>query len=229
MNSPNLQPHDLNGQATQDGSDVDKPHVSGPERPVQADSALPTIAGSGFDLSALRLPQDFTASVGEDTAAESIAVRRPRKDEFVRVHPAEEYRAALLVLELGDPPEIYLVDANLREELIDEPTVKPREIVTAITRNGEVFLWPLHLPGPDGKLHLWGRSALEACQRAQSEWVRIFADQQRKRYAFRLAKGEIREPTWPTESFDELVLSAFEGNIIRSLDHPVLKHLRGEA
>ena len=35
-------------------------------------------------------------------------------------------------------------------------------IRTAINRQGNVFLWPIRMPGPDGKILEWHRSAAEA-------------------------------------------------------------------
>jgi hypothetical protein len=36
-------------------------------------------------------------------------------------------------------------------------------------------------------------------------------------------------PQWPTESLSDLLRVAFKSRFIESLDHPVLKRLRGEA
>lgn len=42
------------------------------------------------------------------------------------------------------------------------------------------------------------------------------------------ASAMMLEPTWPTETMDELVQIAAGGNIITTADHPVIVRLRGE-
>ena len=40
-------------------------------------------------------------------------------------------------------------------------------------------------------------------------------------------KGNIPDPIWPELSFDAIYRIAFKDRVIRSLDHPVVKRLRG--
>ena len=49
-------------------------------------------------------------------------------------------------------------------------------LYTAINRQGVVFLWPVRLPGPDGKVNEWWRSAGEAAELAMTKWVRVKAE-----------------------------------------------------
>jgi hypothetical protein len=42
------------------------------------------------------------------------------------------------------------------------------------------------------------------------------------------ATGQLGEPQWPAVPFKELLRVAFKGRFIDSLDHPVLRRLRGE-
>jgi hypothetical protein len=46
-------------------------------------------------------------------------------------------------------------------------------------------------------------------------------------YRIYRAEGDIPEPIWPKESFQELLQLAFSGRIIESADHPVVRRLRG--
>ncbi len=43
------------------------------------------------------------------------------------------------------------------------------------------------------------------------------------------AMGDLPGPTWPDVSFRDLLAIAFKGKRIDTLDHPVLRRLRGEA
>jgi hypothetical protein len=117
-----------------------------------------------FDLAYLRLSQDFAAAVGVKKVLTTVPVRRPSPEWFVRTHPDPAYRLPTVLLELKEDREIYLVDRALWAALASERTVSTRLLTTAINRQGVVFLWPNRLPGPDGKIDAWGRSALEAAE-----------------------------------------------------------------
>src|SRR5262249_744840 len=129
-----------------------------------------------FDPASLRLSQDFSAQLGVKKALTTVPVRKPDKAWFVRVHSSEDYRLQTAMVELKEERETYLVAPALWQELAGESTFSPRVLHTAVNRQGVVFLWPIRLPGPDGKLDDWNQSALEAAQRAQARWVRVQAN-----------------------------------------------------
>ena len=120
-----------------------------------------------FNPARLRLSQDFGATLGVKKAMLTVPVRKPSKEWFVRVHPDESYRLETAVLELKEERVTYLVDPVLWPELAAESTFSPRMLFTAINRQSILFLWPVRLPGPDGKLDEWSRSALEAAEIGQ--------------------------------------------------------------
>ena len=128
-----------------------------------------------YDPSRLRLSQDFASSLGVKKALLTVPVRKPSKEWWVQTHPDESYRLQTAVLELKEDRETYLVAPELWDQLATESTFSPRALFTAITRQGVVFLWPVRLPGPDGKIDEWSRSALEAATMAAGQWVRVSA------------------------------------------------------
>ena len=104
----------------------------------------------------------------------------------------------------------------------------PKVLFTAMNRQGVVFLWPVRLPGEDGRSYAWHRSALDAANLAMSGWVRIVANMNLGAYEVFEATGELPEPEWPEKDFQSLVDIAFKDHYIRELDHPALRRLRGE-
>ncbi len=84
------------------------------------------------------------------------------------------------------------------------------------------------MPGSDGKLDEWSRSALEAADIARSGWVRVQSNMSLGAYEVFEATGDIPNPEWPETPFKDLLRVAFKGRFIDSLDHPVLRKLRGE-
>ncbi|MBV8233858.1 MAG: hypothetical protein JO329_28095 [Planctomycetaceae bacterium] len=195
----------------------------GPMRPL-ADGAKPEI--DPFDLNSLRLSQDFASAVGVKRLIKTVPVKKPAREWFVRTHPTDRLPTA--VLELKEDREIYLVAPELRAELASETTFSPRLLVLSVNRQGVPFLWPIRLPGPDGRIDDWSRSAMDAAEEAQRQWVRITANLSLGAYDVTAASGLVAEPAWPDISFQEIIRIAFRDKMISDWSHPVLQRLRGE-
>jgi len=182
-----------------------------------------------FDPDALRLSQDFAGPVAVKNLLVPPPVRKPSKEWFVKSCPDPAYRLQTAVLELREDQETYLVATSLWEALAGESTFSPRLLVLAINRQGVLFLWPLKLPGPDGRTNPWHQSALEAEAHAQTQWVRVSANMGAGAYDVAVAPLHGTEPTWPNTSMSDLLRIAFKDRLIDRPDHPVLMRLRGEA
>ena len=182
-----------------------------------------------FNPDRLRLSQDFGANLGVRKALLVVPVRKPLKETWVRTHPDEKHRLHTLVLELKNERETFLVAPEIMPELATESTVSPRMIFPTIDREGTVFLWPVRLPGADGKIDDWNRSALEAAIMASTQWVRVAANMNLGAYDVFTTTAQLPEPTWPETSLRDLLKVAFKDHMIDSMDHPVLRRLRGEA
>jgi hypothetical protein len=102
-------------------------------------------------------------------------------------------------------------------------------LVTAINRQNVTFLWPIRLPGSDGRIDEWNGSALEGARLAETRWVRVIANMNLGAYEVFEATGSIPEPEWPEPEFHALLSIAFKGRFITSTDHPVVQRLRGQA
>ena len=126
-----------------------------------------------------------------------------------------------------DDRETYVVAPDVHQELPGE--LVPTVLFTAITRQGVVFLWPIRLPGPDGRHDEWNRSALEAAQLAMVGWVRVASNRSLGAYEVFQAVAALPEPEWPTEGFAHVFGVAFRDHYIDSADHPAVRRLRGEA
>jgi hypothetical protein len=183
-------------------------------------------APDSFDPANLRLAPDFEA-VSIKRALTTIPVRKPGKQEFLRVHPEEEYRLETGLIELKEDREHYLVHPAMRAELVED-MVSVR-LYLAVSRGGAVFFWPVRLPGPDGRRNPWHESAERAAQLAAKDWVRISANMAAGSYDTFIATATLAEPEWPELSMNELLKLAFADRFITSIDHPIVKRLRGLA
>lgn len=97
-----------------------------------------------FDLARLRLSQDFESTLGIKKALLTVPVRKPNRQEFIRVHPDKAYRFDTALLEVKEDREVYLVSPELRADLPGEVTAKT--LFTSINRQNVVFLWGVRLP-----------------------------------------------------------------------------------
>lgn len=181
-----------------------------------------------FDPAALRLSQSFADTVGVKKLLTTVPVRKPGRQDFVRVHPDPEYRLTpAAIIELKEDREVYLVTPKMAQVLPSEfATVT---LLTTINRQGVLHLWPVKQPGPDGKHNEWHRSAAEAAERAMEQWVRVTANMSLGAYEIREAIGDAPDPAWPDISFEEILKIAFRDHIVDSVNHPLVQRLRGVA
>ena len=179
------------------------------------------------NLESLRLDQSYLETVGVRKLLKTVPVRKPGPQDFVRTHAQHRLTPAALI-ELKEDREIYFVAPSMVSELAGEFFVAT--LYLTITRQGVLSLWPVRLPGPDGKHLEWHRSAAEAAEAAQRRWVKIRANMNLGAYEiFEALSDNIPEPVWPDESFEQIIRVAFRDRFIDRSDHLVVKRLRGES
>jgi hypothetical protein len=182
-----------------------------------------TAALDPFDLASLRLNPSFLETAGVKKLLTTVPARRPNPQDFVRVHPSPDYRADFALIDLKDDREDYLVRQEVLSELISEVVFKT--IFTAINRQGVVFLWP----APDDRKTEWPRSQREAAELAMTKWVRLKANMSLGAYEIAVAESVMADPIWPDLTYQELVRIAYRDRMITTIDHPVVRRLRGLA
>jgi hypothetical protein len=175
----------------------------------------------------LRIDLNFSEGLGVKKAIITIPVRKPNNQDYIRVHPSSDFRLPVAIIELRDDRETFLVPPSIARDI-------PGEYITVtmyacINRQGVIFLWPVRLPGSDGRQLEWHRSAAEAAEMAMKRWVRVKANMNLGAYEVFEASASIPDPPWPSDlTFDQMLAIAFKGRLVDSFGHPVLKRLRGE-
>lgn len=197
-----------------------------PGRKAQPTETIEKAETNPFDPSHLRLSQNFAESGGVKKRITVIQVRKPGKQDFIRVHPDPDYCLQTALLEFKDDGEVYLVDPSLWIDLPGE--LVPKVLYLTINRQGVIRLWPIRLPGEDGKLDDWNQSALESVKFAKKGWVRVSSNRSAGMYETFEATGDLAEPEWPDLTFSEILEIAFRGKYIKDWDHPALRRLRGD-
>ena len=179
-----------------------------------------------FNPAALRLSQSFADTVGVKKLVTTVPVRKPNRHDFVRVHSDPAYRLTpTAIIELKEDRETYLLSPAIAQQLPGEFNVVT--LYTAINRQGVLQLWPVRLPGPDGKHNEWHRSAGAAAEKAVDQWVGVRANMSLGAYEIREATSDLPKPVWPELSFEEIFKVAFRNHIVDRIDHPLVQKLRG--
>ena len=179
-----------------------------------------------FDPASLRLDLDYTSTTAVERVITTVKVGRPDKQVFFRVHPDAGMRLNTAVLRWTEDSQIYLVQPQLRAALPGE--IDFVTLYTVIDRSGNLSLWPVKLPGEDGRINSWPESARRIAELATKSWVRAKSDMMAKAYAAERAIGSIPDPIWPDISLADLLRLAFEGRNIDREDHPILLKLKGK-
>jgi hypothetical protein len=182
-----------------------------------------------FDVAALRLPPSFEQDASVTTHLSTVPVRKPSKQEWIRVHPDAEYRGDFATINLKDKSEHYLVAPKLIPDLAKELSYVT--IYTVINKAGVAFLWPCRIPNQNRRVDLWASSAHECAEAAMKQLVRIQSNRDLGAYEYATTGSAHAEPVWPDKTFADLLKIGFQksGLFVDSLDHPVVRHLLGNA
>lgn len=177
-------------------------------------------------LSDYAIKDDLVGSVGRRLLA-TVPVRKPSKEAFVRTKGVAGQNPFML-LDLNETTgKVYLLlpDVAASLQMGGETTVYKALLVPSVDRHGNFFLWPLKLSDMGNS---WNVSGLRAAAEAENHWVRVQSNRPAKRYDVLVAEQCEAEPTWPEEDFETILKIAFRGLVVKSLDHPVFKELRGD-
>lgn len=177
-----------------------------------------------YDLEQLRIDPSAMEGASVKKLLTTVPVRKPNKQEFIRVHPGLQYRETQAFIELKEERETYAVDLRAVPQLATECFFAT--LFTVINRAGVLFLWPVKVPGADGKTLEWHSSAAMAAQHAMQVWTRVRANTSLGAYEMTEATSDkIPDPAWPELPFRDIYRLAFKDKIIRTLDHPVVRRL----
>jgi len=188
-----------------------------------------TSAGSIFnDLDALRLAPDAAALDGVREVLSHVPVRKPLRTEYLRVHPDPEMVLATAVFfDKEERDEVFIVTPGMRAVMAGE--LKSVLLATTVTRQGVTFLWPVPLPGANGRTYAWWETARQAAELAKTTWVRVASDSDLGAYRIFVAEDQLPDPAWPDMPLSRLLEIGFRDRVIAGVDHPLVRRLRGKA
>ena len=172
------------------------------------------------------MPQNFSDMAAVKCETSPPAIHKPVKQLWFSPHPSQnEWKSFLILKDESDQDTNYVISPTLKGELGGECMAKV--LVPCILRQGSVFFWPIRLPGPDGKLDKWNQSALGHATSNGNQWIRLQSNMETKSYDIIKPVNPLDPPEWP-DDLTAVYKRAVTAVLINSLDHPVVKSLRGE-
>lgn len=159
-----------------------------------------------MDFKHFTAPANFSQLCGEP-----YAVRRSSGDELIRIEPTNVIGGIVLANHKG---KAHLVSQIALEKL--RGRVFKANLYLAMNERGDTFIYPVRADSP---------SACAVVEEAKTSWVRVQWLKGRKVYSVERSTKQLAEPTWPTDSFEDLVAAAFDDRIIDGPDHPLIAEI----
>jgi hypothetical protein len=214
---------------SQPGLEVGEPSVNGEWSTPEGlgGSAAPKEPTDPFEASDFCFTEteyDYS-SVVSDLGQKPVKVRKPRPQEFFRVHPVRWPVVGVYLRETEEQiqPVPYLIKRAFWE--LFEDRLYPFRLYLVVNSFDTEFLWGVKLPR-DGVRKDYHISVDDAIAAAETSWVRLLWDNPSRVYTTRIAQGDLGDPRFTEgRSFDEWVRLAFQGHIVERSDDPlVLEH-----
>ena len=171
---------------------------------------------------------------GVETLLTALPILRiSEADDFVRLHPSENYWSPELCFvsvpihgEKRDP--LHLIDEELAMQHLSAKKIKRQRLALASKPYDSFFFCIIPSQNLDNS---WNATALKACEKARSLWVQVSSRKQEgvESYKTDFARDAdaFPEPRWPSHTLEELIEVTFRSVTIETADHPALLRLIG--
>jgi hypothetical protein len=217
----------VDGSAIADSTNPDQAsHVETAAADSTPVNGSPVAHPPELDPKKFRLDQNFALDVQAKKIAVSVPVGRPNPKLWICIHPSVDWRAPVALIEDKANQRTYVVTPEIVPEVTGDLVRKL--LVTYITTQGAMGLWPIKLPDEGGRLDAWNESARLIVNEYPGQWVRIISNQDNQCYEVQPSKIERPDPQWQRD-FGYVFSLAFKNRVISDISHPVLKSLRGES
>lgn len=183
-----------------------------------------------FDPVNVRAKTDYGGKIRAEKKLLGMSCRNPKSKEWIQVNPSPEYQLQVNLLKMdrgaGGSDEVYLIDPDMATTLMEDCYLA--NIFVAVNRQNDAFLWACREPDEDRPLE-WHKTALDAAEQAQSEWIKVRANMGTGRYDIFTIKSLEKQPdpVFPKQSLRELLRLTFREYYIDSPDHIVVKKITG--
>jgi hypothetical protein len=180
-----------------------------------------------FDPMNLGISTDYAAAINAKASTKPFELRAPNDQEFFRTSPRENHHLVVgSIADKQDMGKVYIVSGVLLEEvkLKFPKAVRAVKLVLAQTLAGTSLVWPVPLAEDRGGK--WNSTQRAACDQGKTRWTNKTSG--RGEYDI-VTVNNPKEVDWDFfPPFRDILRQAASEHLIDSLEHPLLKKLRGE-
>jgi hypothetical protein len=187
----------------------------------------PDAGESEFDLSRYA----YTPTGGGVVRREQLTIPEGRpRDVFFRIDPRPEMQMPVAIFEHKPEgrlsPDIYILVPDVAEQL--GRRAKHALVRVCICRPSVLRLWAVKVPSAErGRPNTFTQTAWDACAILERQWGRIDLNESGTGYDVILAETAWADPEWRDEELGGLIAKAFKGRFVNSMEHEIIKELRG--
>jgi hypothetical protein len=177
------------------------------------------------DLAALRKASKLT--VKRKTVLVQVPVGKPPNNVHFRTHPTLQLENATVIKDKEGTRDVYYY---IVPDMRGHPKLAPRLrwvtiMLTCMWPGNGFLLWPV---SEKTDFPAW-KSERKAAEIAQTHWTQMVwnRDKNPPDNDVETAENISAEPTWPKESFEQLLKAGFADLIVDNEDHYYVRRLRG--
>lgn len=154
-----------------------------------------------------------------------LPARKPKKDEWFRVHPGHQQQGG--ILEIESEKKVFWVSPGVQAQVQEDPCFSLRLCVLCVNRQGVPFIWPVK-PGvaAGSKGYKWVWIPFSAMLFGKEKWTRLYWSHEKQEHIVETS-GLLDAPKFPEKPFPELLRLAFKDAVISTVDHPAILRLKG--
>lgn len=168
---------------------------------------------------------NFEEQQGAKKYQHIVPFRKPSNDIYIRVNPDLKWRSPASLHKEAETGDFYFISAEVIP--LFNGSVAPYTIYSAITRQGDFLLWPIRIEESLTRQNNWISSGHKIAKQAEDKWLKISSNHKTQSYEAYVAQGEIPEPIWPEEGFEQMLDRAFKDRMVMDTDHPLIRKING--
>jgi hypothetical protein len=154
--------------------------------------------------------------------------------DYVRLHPDETKCWSPELCFVNVPIKgmkrdtLHLINEELAMQYLPSARIKRFRLAMASNAQGVFFLCHVPTRNLDNS---WNRSNMQACEEAKTYWIQSTSRKEEGVEAYQIDRSRdvdaFREPNWPKQTLEQLILVTFNDRMIDRADHPGLLRLIG--
>jgi hypothetical protein len=180
-----------------------------------------------FDPMNLGITTDYAAAINAVVSIKPFDLRKPNDQEFFRTSPnPSQHLIVGSITDKQDMSRVYVVSHKVLDEVKAKfaKAVRGVDLVLAQTLAKAPLLWPVPLAEDRGGK--WNSSQRAACDQGKSRWTNMVSG--RGQYDCTTVHNPAAVDWNAFPPFNEILRQALTDRFIDSMDHLLLRKLRGE-